>query len=172
MSVCRHLRRGLTAVALATVAACGGGGGDGGGSGTSTAIQYSGNTSAAVITPSNAGRLTSNVIGGGSGVDAATSSVSGGRTQVGHGQVDIGRRLVRTVRATTTSRPRGASPLTSVLIDEANPCENGGSVRIFGDVSPTGTGTVNVSYVNCRIGADTLSGLATMRIDAFDLPNS
>ena len=59
----------------------------------------------------------------------------------------------------------GESRLTSIPIDNTEPCDGGGTRRIFGDVSPSGTGTVNVAYTNCRIDQDTLTGQASMRID-------
>ena len=42
-------------------------------------------------------------------------------------------------------------------------------MRTFGDVSPGGTGTVNVTYSNCNVDGESLTGNATMRIDSFNL---
>jgi hypothetical protein len=158
-------------IALAMLVSCGGGGG-GGGNGGPTPLTYSGNTSPAAITSTNAGTLTANVASAGSGIDSATSAVTGGsQAQAGQGQLDIGRRLARDVR-TTVRRAGNASALTSIPIDETDACPNGGSVRVFGDVSPSGLGTVTVVFTNCRIGSETLSGQAIMRVDGFDLPTN
>ena len=167
MSIHTKLKCLAIGLALAMLVSCGGGGGGGGGSGGTEPLQYSGNTSAATITTTNAGTLTANVAGSGSGLATTASSLSGG-SEPQTGQVDIGRWLARNVRA-TVNRSGTSSVLTSVPIDETQPCLNGGSVRVFGDVSPNGLGTVNVVYTNCRIGTESLSGQATMRVDGFDL---
>ena len=169
MSISRCLAGTAAVVALGTLAACGGGGGGGGGGSSSdTPLQYSGNNNAAVITTSNASTLAANVMGG-DDIAAATAAIAGGNeAQAGQGLIDVGRRLARTVRA-TAAKPRSDARPTSVLIDQTEPCTNGGTARTFGDVSQGGTGTVNVTYTNCNEGGDTLSGSATMRIDAFNL---
>ena len=59
--------------------------------------------------------------------------------------------------------------LTAVPVDQTDACQNGGTVRTFGDVSPGGTGTVNVTYSNCTVDGESLTGNATMRIDSFNL---
>ena len=63
----------------------------------------------------------------------------------------------------------GDSGLTSVPIDSGpEPCDNGGTVRVVGDVDPgSGRGTATVTYTNCQIGQDTLSGQATMQINGM-----
>jgi hypothetical protein len=170
-NISRYFSRTAAALLLGTLAACGGGGGgDGpsGGGGGSTPVQYSGNTSAAVVTTTNAGKLTANAVGG-SEVAAVTSSIAGAsEASEGQGQIDIARRLVRSVRA-TAAKPRTDVRLTAVPVDETEPCQNGGSVRTFGDVSPSGTGTVNVTYSNCTVDGESLTGSATMRIDSYAL---
>jgi uncharacterized repeat protein (TIGR01451 family) len=56
--------------------------------------------------------------------------------------------------------------LTAVPVNETDPCPNGGSVSINGDLTPGGTGTVNVTFRNCGEGGDFLDGVATLRIDS------
>ena len=170
--ISRYFSRTAAALLLGTLAACGGGGGGGGdgpgGGSTSTPLQYSGNSSAAVVTTTNAGTLTANALGG-SEFGGATSSIAGASAAgEGQGQIDIGRRLVRSVRA-TAAKPRTDVRLTAVPVDETEPCQSGGTVRTFGDLSPSGTGTVNVTYSNCTVDGESLTGSATMRIDSYDL---
>ena len=58
--------------------------------------------------------------------------------------------------------------MTSVPVNETNPCDSG-SVSLSGDVNQnTGTGTLNVTWNNCRTGNDTLNGAGSVRVDAFD----
>lgn len=163
---------GIAAVLLVcALTACGGGGGGdggGGGGGGSNPLQYSGNTSAAVITTGNAATLVASAVGGGTDVAAATSSIAPlGNLAGSQGQVDIGRRLIRAVRITVT-RPDDSPRLTDVAVDQTDPCPDGGAVRVFGDVSGGGTGTLNVAYTNCRVAGDAMTGQATMRIDSFN----
>jgi hypothetical protein len=171
MNISRYFLGIAAALLLGTLAACGGGGGgDGaGGGGGSAPLQYAGNSSAAVVTTTNASTLTANALGGGSEVAGATSSIAGAsEASGGQGQIDVGRRLVRSVRA-TVAKPRTEVRLTAVPVDETEACQNGGTVRTFGDVSPGGTGTVNVTYSNCNVDGESLTGSATMRIDSFNL---
>jgi uncharacterized repeat protein (TIGR01451 family) len=64
------------------------------------------------------------------------------------------------------AKPRTDARLTSVLVNESDPCANGGSVSISGDLTPGGIGTVNVTFNNCGEGGDFIAGTATLRIDA------
>ena len=171
MDVSRSLARATAALVLGVLTGCGGGGGDGGsggGGGGGAPLAYSGNTSPAVITTSNAAQLTGNVVGGGD-VSAATSGLTGGTAaDAGQGALDVGRRLNRSVRAIHAKRADGSPQLRSAIpIDDTSACTGGGTVRTVGTLSDGGTGTVSVFYANCREGDDTLNGQATMRIDTF-----
>ena len=84
-------------VALATLISCGGGGGGGGGGGD-TALQYSGNTSAAVITTGNAAALTANIAGT-SDVAKATSSIAPSDEAASANGADLNRGLTRAFRS-------------------------------------------------------------------------
>jgi hypothetical protein len=173
MNISRCFSGTAAALLLVALAACGGGGGGGGdgpgGGSASTPLQYSGNSSAAIVTTTNAGTLTANALGG-SEVAGTTSSIAGASAAgEGQGQIDIGRRLVRSVRAAAGTPRRTDVRLTAIPVDETEACQSGGTVRTFGDVSPSGTGTVNVTYSNCTVDGESLTGSATMRIDSYAL---
>jgi hypothetical protein len=72
------------------------------------------------------------------------------------------------VRA-SAAKPSTEVRLSAVPVDQTEPCPNGGTVRTFGDVSAGGTGTVNVTYSNCTVDGESLTGNATMRIDSYNL---
>ena len=147
----------------------GGGGGDGGGAGGGGAspqgpLVYTGNTNRAVITTNNAAQLTANILGG----TDASAAVSAATATDESGARDVARRINSALRATPPlSRPR-APALTSIAVDDTQPCDSG-SVRMFGDISQNGTGTLNISWNGCASGDSTLNGAGTVRIDAFDL---
>ena len=161
--------RGLAQALLAAlVVACGGGGGDGGGGGGSgtAPLQYSGSTSAAVITTTNAAALTANLTGA-TDVAAATSAVSASdQATSAQGMRQLANSLTQVLRSALDQQGTVDSGLTSVLFDDTQACDNGGTVRVSGDVDPlSGTGTANVTYTNCQVDQDAISGQATMRID-------
>jgi len=58
----------------------------------------------------------------------------------------------------------------SVPAGQPKVCDSG-SISISGDVAANGTGTVSVTYNDCRVGADTLNGPASLRIDGYDQTN-
>jgi len=169
MNISRYL--GSTAAAFLLAACGGGGGGDGGGGGGPTPLSYAGNTNPAAITTNNAAAITANVlIGDDSSAIAGSLSVAPAVALDGGGLIDLGRHLQRAVRG-SISRPDMMKPgarSRAIAIDETEPCDSG-SVRVFGTVNDNGTGTVSVQYNACRIGATTLTGSATLRIDAFDV---
>jgi uncharacterized repeat protein (TIGR01451 family) len=159
-------------VVLALLTACGGGGGGGGGDGasgsgeSSESLTYSGNRNAAALSTTNASALVASVLSdeplaGG----IFTSSIAPAGPQAGSGALRAARRLARGMRA--VPRQRAASSLTAALVDETTPCESG-SVRAQGDIGSSGTGSLTISYNQCRQGGMTLNGVATMKIDAYD----
>ena len=167
MDIHFQVKSAAISVALATLISCGGGGGGGGGGGD-TALQYSGNTSAAVITTGNAAALTANIAGT-SDVAKATSSIApSDEAASANGAIDLNRELTRAFRSALGKLTSGDGGLTSVPIDSGPlPCDNGGTVRVVGDVDPlSGRGTATVTYTNCQVDQDVLNGQATMRIDA------
>lgn len=162
----------LLAVGLAS---CGGGGG--GSSAPAdptasfppqTALTYTGSTAPATISASTAGQLAANVLGASAsgtangiatGVQAEASSTGEAPT----GAAGIGRRLAKAIRSGSLGGANNGA-VTGAAIDQTTPCDSG-SIRIFGNVSDTnGTGTVNVHYLNCRTGTDTVNGPATLNI--------
>jgi|CXWL01.1.fsa_nt_gi hypothetical protein len=171
----------VVTLGLLLLAGCGGGGNGGGGGGggdTQGGIIYVGNTNPAVITATNASRLVANIVGSGdaSGVIAgpavATASISQGARD-SSSQSGLVHRL-NTYQHETLTRVRGRPSgsrvsAAAILVDDTVPCDDGGSIRYSGTLNDNGTGTLTVTYSDCRSGDDTLNGVATLRIDAFDL---
>ena len=175
MSTCKlkFARELSSPVVLLLLAACGGGGGGGGGS--ASAVQYSGNTNVAVLTTANASSLAATVFGGNNA--AINSSVTGvsavgaSRQPAGNvGVADLSRRLHGDFRGTLQRMNAiltGAEMRTAVAVNETEPCDSG-SVQVTGDLSNAGTGTLTFDFNACRTGDETLSGRASVRVDAFD----
>jgi uncharacterized repeat protein (TIGR01451 family) len=155
--------------------ACGGGGGGDGGSAGGSApvpLTYVGNTNPAIVTTSNAAAITANVVSSGDSSSAIPTSSLSATPAVAQedGMIDLGRRLHRSVRGSLTQPSRASASRQATLaiaIDERLDCDSG-SGRTFGTVNDNGTGTVSIQYNACRIDGTTLTGSATMRIDAFD----
>jgi hypothetical protein len=161
--------RGLLVAICVSVAGCGGGGGGGGGDGAAPAIPvtYSGSTAAATLTALNAGQIVANLTGG-TGVVGSTGAAAGGSSN-DRGALDIARQLNHAFDRSVI-RPKGGSPTGAIPINDTSPCDSGGSVTISGTVSDNGTGTVSVTYSACQsANGYIMSGLASLRIDAFDL---
>lgn len=176
------MRRTIRAIVYALsagLAACGGSGGGGGsssgGGGGSMPptgpLVYSGATSAAVISPTNAAKITANVVG--SGDAAGISAVAGVSATVAPGQTTgapgFARRFDLALRTVDLQARRGGSgALAGVQINQTDPCDSG-TVSLQGTISDAnGTGTATVTFSNCRTGTDTLNGAASMQVDAFD----
>jgi len=162
----------LTVLLLLT--ACGGGGG--GGDGGPAPVAYSGNTSAATVTPTNASKLTANVVGGNetATVILGVSIENGDAAQdLGGGVMDLGLRLNRNFRDVVVRAQRSSAAQQAargvIPIDETEPCDGTGSVRTSGTLADNGTGTLSVNFNNCFLDGLTLNGPATLRVDAFDL---
>lgn len=166
--------RAAAGVVAALLVACGGGGGGGGQSAGTAPLVYTGATTPAVITTASAATLVAGVIGSS---DSSASiggviavNVAGSQRHVASaGPADFARRLDRSLRAPRLqpSRDSGAR-VAAIPVDSTTPCDSG-SVRVSGTLSDSGTGTLSVAYNDCRTGDDTLSGTASMRVDAFDL---
>lgn len=172
------LVRGLSSlVVLLLLVACGGGGGGGSGGGAgggSSPVVYAGNTNPAVVTAANASELTANVIGSGdtAGIIGGISIENGDATRNrGSGVMALALRLNRNVhdtlvRAQQASSTQRAAP-GLIQIEQTDPCDSGsGSVRVFGTLTDSGTGTLQVSFNNCLSEGVALSGAATLRVDA------
>src|SRR5687767_14246174 len=126
----KTLRSSAALAVLALIAGCGGGGG---GDSGPPPLTYTGNQNAATISPTNAGALSSSAASGGS--DLPVSSVaSSGNTAGSGGFIGDGQRVARSVRAMLLG-PKGGSPLTSRAVDQTEPCENGGTIRVAGDIN-------------------------------------
>ncbi|HEV8106081.1 MAG TPA: hypothetical protein VGP97_01065, partial [Burkholderiales bacterium] len=95
-------------------------------------MQYTGNANPAVITTSNAAVLAAIATDTSAGADvtgAFSSATPPSESQGGQGDINIGRRLAHRLRA-IVAKPRTDARLTSVLVNESDPCANGGSVSI------------------------------------------
>ena len=165
------MRKALASAGIffASLAGCSGGGGGGGsgGGGGQAALQYTGNANPASITTTNAAILAASATNTAAGSDVAgafSSAAPGSESQVGQGVIDVGRRLAHTMRTMVTKSPADLRP-TAVPVNENDTCSNGGTVNISGDLSPSGIGTVNVTFNNCGEGGDFIAGTATLRID-------
>lgn len=171
----RHLFAGITVVIALT--ACGGGGGGGGStspaSTPTTPVLYTGVTTAAAISPTNASRLAENVVGGGeSSVGRALSGVAiagpmplASRSSI----VDAARGLARaTGRLPLRAGASGA--VAAAAVDQTEQCESG-SVRLVGSLNDNGTGSLTITWSNCRDGTVTFNGQITLRVDAYDTAN-
>jgi hypothetical protein len=161
--------------------ACGGGGGGGGGdSGSSrsavppqTALTYNGSTAPASVSATTAGTVASSVIGAsGAGLGGslfAGVSADGNAAAQPTGAAGFARRLARAVHRDQVAQVGGTSSARAgAAFSQAIPCDSG-VININGTVDDnTGTGLVNIDYVDCRTGADTLNGPGTLNITGFD----
>lgn len=140
----------LVLFAASTLVACGGGGGGGGGV---EPVVYTGNTSAAVISPLNASKLVGNLMG--SQATAATIvEPTGGNAATGQFQALDAAMLVPRLQSSLRARvlPLGALRAwpQAVQIDETAPCDNGvGFIRTAGTLSDAYTGTVTMTFGGC-----------------------
>lgn len=164
-----NLKRELYVLALLVLlGGCGGGGGGGGGG--QSPLVYSGSTSAATITPANASTLVADLFGSdntaapiaGASIQGGDGARQGGSGLAGHAW-RLGRIFARTLPQAGTGATAGVIP-----VDDTTTCDSG-TMRISGSLNDNGTGTLTVSYNSCRFGDETLSGQATMRVDAFDM---
>ncbi len=187
MSGYRNFYRLATLPAIATLAflsVVGSGGGGGGGASPTTPVVYTGVTSIATVTPTNASKLTSDVVGGGdaasiigggvSGVSIGNSGAAQDTQEKGSGALDLSLRLSRIFRDVASHAKRAsatAPPVASVVpVDDTVPCDNNqGSIRIFGTLNDDGTGTVSVTFSFCLLDGVTVNGPATMQVHVFDL---
>src|ERR1051325_1839375 len=134
-------------------------------------LQYSGNTSAAQISNSNAGVIVADVMGDSDvaavALVASAAPPSGG--EASPGLIYATRRVTLSVR-TAAGKAKPNAVGTSEAVNEDDACEEGGSVHFSGDVNPNGTGTVNAAFNNCGQDGVIINGPATLRIDSVAPP--
>jgi Bacterial TSP3 repeat len=143
---------------VVALAACGGGGGGGSGGGTPSAgagggggstppppaqvpLVFSGVSTAASVSATNAGALAADVM--------SVMGVAAGNS--------FGMQLT------------GKGGLTGAAID-SKACDSG-TMQVSGNVASNGTGTLSISYNACRNAAHTLNGPATLQINSYDATN-
>ena len=166
------------------LSACGGGGSDSGTQGASSPsnnfppqvpLTYSGVTTGAALTATNAGAISANVTGasGAAGATVVVSAVSAqGDTATAPqptGATGLSRRLSQAMRSSDLGRSYGGA-LAGAAINSTTPCDSG-TMQVSGNTADNGTGTVNIAYNQCRTGSDTINGPASMRIDGWDAAN-
>lgn len=149
--------------------ACGGGGGGGApvaGAGSPEGLVYSGNTNAAVITNANSGEITAGAVNSGDTSTAISAAVATSEEQAG--AIHLAPRISRTVRATPLLTKGRFDAFALAVVDRTASCDIG-SVRVAGVIDDaTRTGSLTITYNACRIGDETLSGSAAIRVDAYD----
>ena len=169
-------------IALA-LTACGGSGDEGSSSTGATnnfppqtPLTYTGATTAATVSSTNAGMISANVVGasgaaGGSIVVSAVSAQGDGTAAASQptGATGLSRRLSAALRSSDLGRSYG-SALAGATVNTTTPCDSG-NMTVTGTTADNGTGTVNIAYNACRTGSDTINGPASMRIDSFDQAN-
>jgi uncharacterized repeat protein (TIGR01451 family) len=183
MTIVRGRFRAACASALACVlVACGGGGGGGGGGGSggggpSGAITYTGVTTIAALSGTNASKIANDVVGpsGTAGLSAVAGvAVDGPKpaapTSTAGSVNGLAQRLAQTLRGATPSMRSG--PVAGVAVDQTQPCTNGGSIRVQGTINDNGTGSVTLTFNSCTERDVTVSGQASAQVNAFDLGTS
>ena len=142
-------------------------------------ITYSGVTTAATVSATNAGMISANVVGassaaGGSIVVSAVAVQSdtpmASTAPQPTGATGLSRRLSQAMRSGDVNKTYG-SALAGASVDTMTSCDSG-TMQVSGTTAADGTGTVNIAYNSCRTGSDTINGPATLRIDRFDAANN
>jgi hypothetical protein len=100
---------------------------------------------------------------------AGVSAQGGTASPQPTGATGFARRLARAVHRDEVAKSRSTSgAVAGATLNQTIACDSG-SINISGNVSDSnGTGTVNVDYVDCRTGADTLNGPGTLAIRGYD----
>jgi len=178
MGSSRFLACTAVGIVLAALAGCGGGG-DGGGSDPSLPAPpiYGGNTNPAVVTTTNASKVTANAVGSGNtmGIIAGISTEQGDATQGQRsGMLQLVQRLSRYVRDTAVraGQVSAAQRIASaaIPIKETDACDGGiGSISLSGTLADDGTGTLAVTFDDCLIVGVTVNGQASLRVDAAEV---
>lgn len=165
------------------LSACGGGGSDSGSSSSTptnnfppqVALTYTGVTTGAALSATNAGPIAANVTGasGAAGGSVVVSAVSAqGDTSTASqptGATGLSRRLSAAMRSGDVGKSYNGA-LAGAAINTTTPCDSG-TMQVSGNTADNGTGTVNIAYNQCRTGSDTINGPASMKIDGWDAAN-
>jgi len=167
----KHRQPFFTVLTLIVVflSGCGGGGG---GDTQAEPLLYSGNTSMASVSSTNAGALFDATIAGSSiGTSlndaedvAVASSANNAFRLLASG---LQHRLRPALKDEFSSRDN-SSEIAAIQVNDSYPCSAGGSTRFFGTLNDNGTGTLNIDFSNCREGNETIDGLISFQINSFD----
>ena len=152
------------------ISGCSGGGG---GSTQPDPLLYSGNTSMASVSSTNAGALFDAAIAGsllGTSLNAAddVAVASGDNNAFRLLASRLQQRLRPALKNEISGRDNSAE-IAAIQVNDTFPCSGSGSTRFFGILNDNGTGTLNIDFSNCREDGDTIDGLISFQINTFDL---
>lgn len=149
-----------------TLTACGGGGG---GSSTSAeaAMVYVGEQAPAVLSARNYRDFRDAVIDG--PLDLSGLSESKSLSPSSSVSVAAATQLPRVLFNQLRDRdPRAGAAAKAVRVDERVPCSGGGEMHLRGSLHDSGTGSVSLEYIDCRIDQQTLNGPGRYVVHAAD----
>ena len=174
-----HVRPVIGALATtfaAVLAACGGGGGGGGAAPPPAGdLTYAGNQQAAVVGPRNASRLAAialDVAGDAARADGTVTllkSVDGQAAGTPSAPAMPGLQGLRPFVDAARVASRGEAPRTKAAVDDTQPCDGGGSVRVTGQLDDAGIGSIQATYAACTIAGAQVTGAMTIRIDGWSM---
>ena len=125
------------------------------------AVPYSGSTSPAVISTRNAKQIALNIIGE---RDDNTSSASLYAQETHH----VRHAPIKNPLQRLSSHSDMSQVTVSEVVDQTQPCSEGGTVTYSGQVDSNGLGTLDVSYDQCVEDGEKTSGTLKYNILSFD----
>ena len=148
-----------------TLAACGGGGG--GGNSTEAAVVYAGEQAPAVLSARNYRDFRDAVIDGPLDLSGLSESkaMSSASVMPSAAATQLPRALFAQLR---DHRQATAVSAKAVRVDERVACSGGGEMHLRGSLHDSGTGSVNLDYIHCRIDRQTLNGPGRYVVHAAD----
>lgn len=158
---------------LGIVASGGGSGGGGGSSG----LEYMGNTNPATISETNASRLVSTVLAV-EGLTTLTSSAYARPAAMSseatpsispvYSAARLSHKMRNAIRAGFNPARLNSSIRGRTDLNETEPCQSG-SIRITGVIEDNLSGQLELEFINCREGNETLNGSVIAQIQVFDI---
>lgn len=147
-----------------TLAACGGGGG-GGGNAAEAATVYAGEQAPAVLSARTYRAFRDAVLDGPLDLSGLSESKSLSDQQAA--QLAAEPSLPLKLFAHLSGRG-DAVAAKAINVDERIACSGGGEMHLRGSLHDSGTGSVAISYINCRIDRQTLNGPGRYVVHAAD----